>query len=134
MIADRLTKALPGQWFKKFIKQLKLIDISLILETQTDSDEDEWFYQHSLNRIPCSSWEGVSRLYYKFATKLLYQNILLHSITFYILQMLTNAPLFATTHVYKYVSCNNSCKTSFFQYTISNLSWRLLSSRDLHQP
>ena len=41
MIADGLTKALPGQKFEKFVQQLKLTDISSILETQIDSEEDE---------------------------------------------------------------------------------------------
>ena len=40
MIVDGLTKALPGQKFQKFVKQLAIIDIYSILEEQDYSDSD----------------------------------------------------------------------------------------------
>jgi len=40
MVADGLTKALPGQKFKKFVEQLALVDTYSILEGQDHSDSD----------------------------------------------------------------------------------------------
>ena len=40
MVADGLTKALPGQKFQKFVEQLALVDIYSILEGQDNSDSD----------------------------------------------------------------------------------------------
>ena len=40
MVADGLTKILPGQKFQKFVKQLALVDIYSILEGQDESDSD----------------------------------------------------------------------------------------------
>jgi hypothetical protein len=40
MLADGLTKALPGQKFEAFVKQLGLIDIKGLLGTEEEPDED----------------------------------------------------------------------------------------------
>ncbi|OAQ57580.1 polyprotein [Pochonia chlamydosporia 170] len=40
MVADGLTKILPGQKFKHFVEQLTLVDIRSVLETQDESDSD----------------------------------------------------------------------------------------------
>jgi hypothetical protein len=40
MLADGLTKALPGQKFEAFVKQLGLIDIKGLLRTEEEPDED----------------------------------------------------------------------------------------------
>ena len=40
MVADGLTKILPGQKFQKFVEQLALVDIYSILEGQDESDSD----------------------------------------------------------------------------------------------
>jgi hypothetical protein len=40
MVADGLTKILPGQKFKHFVQQLALVDIRSVLETQDESDSD----------------------------------------------------------------------------------------------
>jgi hypothetical protein len=40
MVADGLTKILPGQKFQKFVEQLALVDIRSVLEEQEESDGD----------------------------------------------------------------------------------------------
>jgi hypothetical protein len=40
MVADGLTKILPGQKFQKFVEQLALVDIRSVLEEQEGSDSD----------------------------------------------------------------------------------------------
>ena len=41
MLADGLTKALPGQRFNNFIKQLGLVDIQILIEAQSESDIED---------------------------------------------------------------------------------------------
>jgi len=41
MLADGLTKILPGQKFNNFIKQLGLVDIQILIEDQSESDIED---------------------------------------------------------------------------------------------
>jgi len=41
MLADGLTKALPGQRFDNFVKQLGLVDIRILIEAQSESDIED---------------------------------------------------------------------------------------------